>query len=73
LKRDGVMDALKIEPYALLCNDWDAVQAAVLDGKPVAPGTQLGRCVVALADRLLGREPKAKKRTSLFGLLGIRK
>lgn len=72
LKRDDVQTALRLEPYALLSNDYDAVQAAVLDGRPVSPESYLGRSIRVLMERLLGKPRTAKKRSSLFGLLAHR-
>ncbi len=72
LKREAVETALKLEPYALLSNDYDAVQAAILDGKPLNPSTPLGRSIHALVEHLLGKEKAAKKRLPFFGLLPIR-
>jgi pilus assembly protein CpaE len=72
LKREDVQTALKLEPYALLSNDYDAVQAAVLDGRPVASDSYLGRSIQALTERLLGKQKTARKRSTLFGLLAHR-
>jgi Flp pilus assembly CpaE family ATPase len=71
LKRDDVETALKMSPYALLGNDYAAVQDAILEGKPAAPGSQFGRSINALAEHLLGKEKPGKKRP-LFGLLPVR-
>jgi Flp pilus assembly CpaE family ATPase len=72
LKCEAVETALKLKPYALLSNDYDAVQAAVLDAKPITPSSHLGRSVHELAQRLLGKTPPTRKRTRLFGLLAAR-
>jgi Flp pilus assembly CpaE family ATPase len=56
----------------LLSNDYEALQNAVLEGKPVAPGSHYGRSINALAERLLGKEKALKKRSSLFGLFPVR-
>ena len=69
LKRDEVETALKLAPYALLPNEYDVVQQAVLEGRPVAAGTRLARAVHAIAERLTGAEQPAAKKPSLFGLL----
>jgi pilus assembly protein CpaE len=69
LKREDIGTALRLEPYALLSNDYDAVQAAVLDGRPVASESHLGRSVRELTSRLLGKPQTAKKRSNLFGFL----
>jgi pilus assembly protein CpaE len=72
LKREDVETALRLEPYALLSNDYDAVQAAVLDGRPVASESYLGRGIHTLTERLLGKPATSKKRSTLFGLLSHR-
>ncbi|HLK66606.1 MAG TPA: hypothetical protein VKU19_24395 [Bryobacteraceae bacterium] len=73
LKREDVQTALRLEPYALLSNDYDAVQAAVLDGKPVALDSYLGKSIRALTESLSGKPKAARKRSSLFDLLSHRK
>jgi Flp pilus assembly CpaE family ATPase len=69
LKRDDVERALQVAPYALLSNDYEAVQRGVLEGRPVSPASHFGRSVHALREQLLGTDKPAKKRGSLFGLL----
>ena len=71
LKREDVETALKLAPYALLSNDYEAVQRGVLEGEPVPPGSPFGRSVRELGERLLGGG-KPKKRSSFFGLLPSR-
>jgi pilus assembly protein CpaE len=72
LRREDLRTALKVEPYALLNNDYEAVQGAVLDGRPVAPHSQFGRSMHALAERLSGRDKEPKARRGWFGLLAGR-
>jgi Flp pilus assembly CpaE family ATPase len=69
LKREEVQTALKLEPYALLANEYEIVQQAVLEGRPVAAGTGFDRGLRALAARLTGKEAPAGKRPAWFGLL----
>ncbi len=69
LKREDVEKALKVAPYALLDNDYEAVQRGVLDGKPVPAGSDFGRSIHTLRERLLGARKADKKRASFFGLL----
>ena len=72
LNREGLEAALKAQAYALLPDDGDAVQAALLDGKPLAPGSALGRGIHTLAERLQGKGQAVRKRSSFFGLLPSR-
>jgi pilus assembly protein CpaE len=72
LKREEVESALKLTPYALLRNEWDVVQNALLDGRPLPSGSSFGLGLRTLADRLLGREKTIKKRAAFFGLLTAR-
>jgi pilus assembly protein CpaE len=69
LKREDVQTALKMEPYALLANESETVQKAVLEGRPVAAGTRFDRGLRALAVRLTGKAAPANKKPSWFGLL----
>ena len=69
LNREEVKTALKMEPYALLPNEYEVVQDAVLEGRPVAAGSRYGRTLEGLAARLTGQETKVKKKTAWFGLL----
>jgi pilus assembly protein CpaE len=66
LKREDVETALKLAPYAVLNNDYEAVQSAVLEGKPLSQSTLFGRSVHALVERLLGKDTASKKRPPLF-------
>jgi pilus assembly protein CpaE len=69
LKRDEVQSALKLEPYVLLANEYEVVQQAVLEGKPVGPGTRFERGLRALTARLTGNEAPAIKKPAWLGLL----
>ncbi|HLK47864.1 MAG TPA: hypothetical protein VKT49_07000 [Bryobacteraceae bacterium] len=68
LKREDVERALKLAPYALLTNDYEAVQKGVLEGKPVAGTSRYGRSIHEVGARLLGLDQRHKKR-GFFGLL----
>ena len=69
LKRDEVQTALKLDSYALLANEYEIVQQAVLEGRPVAEGTRYDRGVRALVGRLTGKEVPADKKPGWLGLL----
>jgi pilus assembly protein CpaE len=72
LKREDVETALKLAPYGLLNNDYDAIQNAILEGQPAAAGTNCGRSISTLAERLTGKQRPVRKRSPWFGLLPAR-
>jgi pilus assembly protein CpaE len=74
LNRDVIGTALHTDVFETIPSDYDAVQAALMEGKPVLPTTAFGKGVVQLASRIGGPEAKEKKPSSggggLSGLLG---
>ncbi len=69
LKREDVKTALSLEPFASLCNEYDVIQTALLDGKPVPPGSRFGASVRALCGQL--RQTKAKEKKSASWLASL--
>jgi len=69
LKREDVQNALKLEAWGLLANDYEGVQVALLEGKPVAPSSQFGRGIRDLSRRLQGKAEAPRKRSGFFSLL----
>ncbi len=73
LKREEVKTALSIEPFFSLCNDFDAIQAALLAGNPVSPGSRFGAGVHALCRKLRHQGDTPAKSGSWLGALLRRK
>ena len=69
LSREEVQAALHCQIFHLLPNDYDSIQKALLDGKPVLPGSKYGKSVAALAGALAGQEPSKRKSSLFSGLL----
>ena len=69
--RDGLATALNADVYHLLPSDYEGVQKALMEGKPIQSSTALGKSMARLADRLAGREDPARKSSSLSGLLSL--
>ena len=67
LSKEVISSALHIDVLHTIPSDYDAVQKALLDGKPVAPNSPLGRMFGQLADRLTGREKETQTRSAPFG------
>ena len=72
LSREVIGTALHTEVFDTLPSDYDAVQRALLDGKPIPASTPFGKGIAHMVDRLGGKsEPGGKKGSSLSGLLGL--
>lgn len=71
LSRESIGTALHTDIYHVMPSDYDAVQRAVIDGKPIPGGSNLGKSLSSLTDRLAGKEPPSKKPSSLGGLLSM--
>jgi pilus assembly protein CpaE len=54
LKLDDLNTAIDLKPFAVLNNDYESLQAALLAGKPVGPTSPFGRSVSELSRRLRG-------------------
>jgi Flp pilus assembly CpaE family ATPase len=75
LSREAIETALQASVYDVLPNDSDAVQTALVEGKPISSGSSLGKALTALAERLAGRPAQPKKASLLagrFSLFGLR-
>lgn len=73
LNRDDLKAALHLEPYAVLSNDYDTVQEALLDGKPAAAGSRFRSSIAALALQLQGKPAADQKSAAWRGFLHLRK
>jgi pilus assembly protein CpaE len=72
LSREVIGTALHTEVFETLPSDYEAVQKALMDGKPIPAGSPFGKGVLQLVDRLGGKpQPAGKKGSSLAGLLGL--
>jgi pilus assembly protein CpaE len=72
LSRDVISTALHTEVFETLPSDYDAVQRALLDGRPIPASTSFGKAIAQLAERLGGPlKGPPKKGSSLSGLLSL--
>jgi pilus assembly protein CpaE len=70
LKREDVQKALAIEPFAAVSNDYETIQAALLEGHPAAEASRFGASVKALCQQLQdGGATVPKKSVSWLGSL----
>jgi Flp pilus assembly CpaE family ATPase len=73
LSKDVIGTALHADIFHILPTDYEAIQKALMEGKPLASNTTFGKGVAALVDRLIGgaEPPAGKKTSSLSGLLSL--
>ncbi len=71
LSREVIGTALHTEVFDSLPSDYEAVQSALMEGKPIPTSTPFGKGIMQLADKLGGRAEAIKKPSSLSGLLGL--
>jgi pilus assembly protein CpaE len=71
LNRDVIGTALHTEVFETIPSDYEAVQAALMLGKPVPSTTPFGKGVAQLADRIGGPSEKSKKPAPSGGLSGL--
>lgn len=70
LNQDVIEAALHTEIYQTIASDYEAVQAALVDGKPIPQTTNIGKSLSALAQKVYGKEIKAAKEPKPSGGLG---
>ena len=72
LSREVIGTALHTDVFETLPSDYESVQKALMDGKPIPTSSTFGKGVLQLVDRLGGKpRPASKKGSSLSGLLGL--
>jgi Flp pilus assembly CpaE family ATPase len=73
LERDDVQKALTLEPFATLCNDYETIQSALLEGRPAPAGSRFAASIESLCRRLQDNKAAPPKRSSWLGSLLARK
>ena len=73
LNQEAIETALHTDVFHVVPSDYDAVQAALVEGKPIGPGSPIGKSLAQLADRLAGKrsssgEPGQAKKSSIGSL-----
>jgi pilus assembly protein CpaE len=71
LSKDVIATALHTDIFHIMPADYDAIQKALMEGKPLASTTGFGKSVIGLVERLGGSSEPQKKGNSLSGLLSL--
>ena len=69
--REQIESAVGLPVLHALPNDPEAVEDALLEGRPIAPGTLFGKSLTELATRLLDYRPTAEKTSALKGFRSL--
>jgi pilus assembly protein CpaE len=71
LGREAIETALNVEVFAIVPNSYEAVQRSLIEGKPLAPSSNVGKAIAGLIDRLTGKQSKAERPSLLSGIFSI--
>ncbi len=77
LSKDAIATALHTDVFQIIPSDYESVQRALVDGKPIPTSSAFGRALVELATKLSGKTPtdsprkKSSKSSALGGLFSI--
>ena len=72
LSKEVISTALNSDVYHIVPSDFEAIQRGLMEGKPIAAGSAVGKGMAQLGDRLAGREaPERKSSSALSGLLSL--
>jgi len=66
LDQTAIQTAMNLDVFQLLPDDPDTIQKSLLEGKPVASNTALGKHFMSMAERLGGREKEVKRKKPLL-------
>jgi pilus assembly protein CpaE len=71
LAGDAVESALDLKVFHQLPSDYEGVQKALMEGKPVPAGTKVGKGILELAEKLTGRKGQPRKQSLFGGLFSV--
>lgn len=71
IKREDVRTVLRLDPMAALANDYNAIQSAILEGRPMPEAVSFSRSVAALARNLCSCKQETAAPARSGGWLGF--
>jgi pilus assembly protein CpaE len=71
LEQEEIESALGVPIYHVLPSDPQAIEDALLEGRPVSPGSPYGKSLAELASRVFQRDTGKAKRPPVKGLLSL--
>jgi pilus assembly protein CpaE len=64
LSKEVVATALGVDIFEIIPSDYDTIQKGLMEGKPIAPSTGVGKAIGQAAEKLVGRSEAAKEKKS---------
>lgn len=71
LSKEVIETAIKCEVFQLLPSDFEGVQRAMIDGKPIPVSSPFGKGLVQLAEKLYGKEEIKPQKSSSWSLMSL--
>jgi pilus assembly protein CpaE len=71
LSSESIEAALDLKIFQHLPSDFESVQKALMEGKPIPSGTKVGKSITELAEKLTGRTIATKKHSLFGGLFSV--
>jgi pilus assembly protein CpaE len=71
LSKEVIETAIRCEVFQLLPSDFEGVQRAMIDGKPITANSPFGKGLVQLAEKLGGREEVKPQKSSSWSLMNL--
>lgn len=70
LSKEMIETALQSDIYQVINSDYEGVQRALLDGKPIVSSTQIGKQIAQVAAKILGKDNDKEKKAAEKGRSG---
>jgi pilus assembly protein CpaE len=71
LSSESIEAALDLKIFQHLPSDFESVQKALMEGKPIPSWTKVGKSITELAEKLTGRTSATKKHSLFGGLFSV--
>jgi pilus assembly protein CpaE len=71
LSSESIEAALDLKIFQHLPSDFESVQKALMEGKPIPSWTKVGKSITELAEKLTGRTIATKKHSLFGGLFSV--
>ncbi len=71
LSKEVIETAIRCDVYQLLPSDFEGVQRAMIEGKPIPASTPFGKGLLQLAEQLAGKETVKPQKSSSWSLMNL--